>query len=130
MKRLIGGLVGILAIFEIALFVYAEIEASCPPGIFHDFCVSEKRPEYVNKISLMIQVLFFGIFVIAVSLLAAGGIQWVNSKGNKTKISHAKKAVIAGTILIIFLAFAYYIVQVVAANFYAITPARTGLPQL
>ena len=56
--------------------------------------------------------------------------QWSRSKGDKTKIKAAKKEVIAGVILVILLAFAYYIVQVIAANYYGMTVGRHALPRL
>ena len=116
MKKFIGGIVGVLLLVEIALFVSAKIESSCPPEMMEELCYLQKRPLFASKISLMLQTSFFGAIVIAFILLTSGSVQWIKSKGNKTKSKSAKKEVIAGAILSTFLMFAYYIVQLIAAH--------------
>lgn len=108
-------LIPVLSIFSFASLVspaYAATVNTCPGGDFASLCTWNFN-SVPNIISSVITLVLIGAVVIAIFFLLLGGIRWITSGGDKTKVDEARKQIVAAIIGLVIAFLAFFIIRVV-----------------
>ncbi|OGH47795.1 MAG: hypothetical protein A3A51_03750 [Candidatus Levybacteria bacterium RIFCSPLOWO2_01_FULL_39_10] len=70
-----------------------------------------------NVVGNILNVVFIVAVIIALAFLIYGGIKWVTSGGDKTKVEGARNTIVAALIGLVLVFLAYFILQIVFALF-------------
>jgi hypothetical protein len=117
MKKLVSLLTGSLATLTVALPAFAQQNINpCPKALGGDICNIDANG-FGTIVSNIITILMILAVVIAVIYLIWGGVQWILSGGDKSKVESARNAIIGSIIGLVIVFLAYFIVSVVAGTF-------------
>ena len=127
MKKAIGTTLGLAATLSIALPVYAETAVNtCPTGGFAALC-NIKAADFGPMVGKVVTILLIIAAVVSLFFLVYGGIRWVTSSGDKTKVEAARNTIISALVGLIIAFLAYFIFSVVL-NFFGLTPQTLVMP--
>ena len=111
MKKILP-IAGVIAsYFSFAQFAFAEIP--CPTG----FSVCSGSGDFGKVIGTVITLAFTFAVVVALGYLIYGGIKWILSEGDKTKVEESRNHVIAAVIGLIVVFLSYFILNIVLTVF-------------
>ena len=129
MKKVIGTTLGLAATLSLALPVYAEQTIdTCPTGGFAALC-NIKATDFGPMVGKVVTILLIIAAVVSLFFLVYGGIKWVTSSGDKTKVESARMTIISALVGLIIAFLAYFIFSVVL-SFFGLTPQNLVLPKL
>jgi hypothetical protein len=106
------GSLGLLAYSALPAFAATTIDP-CPPGNFNRLCSAFNPNDTGRLVGVVINILLIAAVLIALFFLIWGGIRWITSGGDKTKVEEARKHIVAAIIGLIVAFLAYFIIQVV-----------------
>lgn len=118
MKKLTAIATGIAAVFSAALPAYATAAQVnlCPSGPLATLC-SLNAQKFATLIGNFITILLIIAAVIAIFFLIWGGIKWITSSGDKTKVESARNTIISSIVGLIIAFLAYFIISLVLSIF-------------
>jgi len=111
-----------LIIIEVMRDILAQtpIDITAPPGaVTQDISLS-------NLPAFLIQLAFVAGIVISIAFLIYGGIKWVLSGGDKTKVESARGHIVAAIVGLVIIAGAYTIISIIFQIIGASNPITTG----
>lgn len=114
MKKIIGSSLGILLPFVVAAPVLAagNIEICPANSQFNALCnlTAENAPAIIRNIIVIILII---AVIIAVFFLIFGGIKWILSGGDKSKVESARNHIVAAIVGLIIALVAFFILFIV-----------------
>jgi divalent metal cation (Fe/Co/Zn/Cd) transporter len=129
MKKVLGIATGSLATLAAALPAFAQANINpCPTGIGGQIC-SIQPDQFGSIVSNVITILIIVAVIIAVVFLIWGGIQWILSGGDKSKVESARNSIIGAIIGLVIVFLAYFIISVVA-NAFGVSITNLTLPKI
>lgn len=122
MKKLLGSISTGLFFLSTAVPAFAQVDldpcAKGSPGSkINDTLCSVDATKTGDVISNIIIALFVIAAVLALVFLVWGGIKWILSGGDKTKVEAARSTIIAAIIGLIIVFLSYFILQIVLGLF-------------
>ncbi len=107
---------GAAASFFYASPVFAD-NTLCPNSSSGFFSLCEKNASIGGIVSLVVNVVLFAGFALALIFLIIGGIKWITSGGDKAQTESAKQAVTSALIGLVVVLAAYILVNVILQFF-------------
>ena len=102
------------------ILAQTPIDITAPPGaVTQDISLS-------NLPAFLIQLAFVAGIVISIAFLIYGGIKWVLSGGDKTKVESARGHIVAAIVGLVIIAGAYTIISIIFQIIGASNPITTG----
>lgn len=101
----------------------------CPAGQFDALCklqLTDKNPIIWNVVNILIVI----AAILSLFFLIWGGIKWITSGGDKTKVDEARKTLTAAIIGLIITLLAFFIITLIASLFGIERGALFTLPRL
>jgi hypothetical protein len=131
MKKLLGVVTALTLYSQLADSAFAENLSLCPAnGIGAGICRTFNNPN--TGFSSIIQVLINGAFVIAIvaalGYLLYGGVKWIISQGDKTKVEGARNHVVSAIIGLVIVFMSYLILNIIVQIFTGTNLANLELP--
>ena len=129
MKKAIGTTLGLASTLALALPVYAATTVNtCPTDAAFAALCNIKAADFGPMVGKIVTVLLIIAAVVSLFFLIWGGIRWVTSSGDKTKVEAARNTIISALVGLIIAFLAYFIFSVVL-NFFGLSPQTLSLPQ-
>ena len=128
MKKVLSIAIGSLATLAAALPAFAQTNINpCPSGMGKVCNIG--ADQFGPIVSNVITILIIIAVLIAVLFLIWGGIQWIMSGGDKSKVESARNSIIGAIIGLVIVFLAYFIISVVA-NLFDVNISNLTLPKL
>jgi len=128
MKKVLGTTLGIASALSLALPVYAQSSVNtCPTDTSFAALCNIKASDFGPMVGKVVTVLLIIAAVVSLFFLIWGGIRWVTSSGDKTKVEAARNTIISALVGLIIAFLAYFIFSVVL-NFFGLSPQNLTLP--
>jgi hypothetical protein len=130
MKKLIAGASSAALFLSSVSFAFAQTKVDpCETGQFNALCGlnAEKFGPFVGVI---INAVFVIAVIVALAYLIYGGIRWIMSQGDKSKVQDARNHIIAAVIGLIIVFLAYFIINIILGVFLGINISQLELPNL
>lgn len=128
MKKLATTIAGAATYLSLAGSAFAQTIDPCPQGDFNALCSKFQASDTGRIIGVVLTFLLIAAVVVALFFLIWGGIRWITSGGDKTKVESARGHIIAAIIGLIIAFVAYFIVQIIL-NIFGLGPvSRLELP--
>ena len=128
---LTGAAASAVTYLSLALPAFAQVTINpCPPSgsQFQPLCnLNANRIGPV--ISSVVTILLIAAALIALFFLIFGGIRWITSGGDKSKVESARNTIIAAIIGLIIALLAFFIITIVL-GFFGLSLANLQLPKL
>ena len=130
MKKVIGTALGIAASLAMALPAYAggANVNPCPTGSMNALCNLQAK-DFGKIIGQFVTILLIIAAVISLFFLIWGGIRWITSSGDKTKVESARSTIISALVGLVIAFLAYFIFSVVLGIF-GLSPSSLALPTI
>jgi hypothetical protein len=129
MKKLASLLLGSSATLLPVIPAFAASTINpCPTGLGGSMCNIQSNG-FGTIVSNIITILIIGAIVIAVVFLVWGGIKWILSGGDKSKVESARGTIIGAIIGLVIVFLSYFLISIVAGIF-GISINNLTLPQL
>ena len=130
MKKALGTTLGFISTLALALPVYAQTTVdTCPTDTGFTALCSIKASDFGPIVGKAVTILLIIAAVVSLFFLIWGGIRWVTSSGDKTKVEAARNTIISALVGLIIAFLAYFIFSVVL-NFFGLSPQTLILPKL
>lgn len=108
MKKILGFISGSYLYLLAAKAIFAAdvpIVLKPPAGSIKEDVPFEKLPQFIVTLLFVLGIIF------AISYLVYGGIRWVMSKGDKTKVEEARNHIVAALVGLVIVAAAFFFVN-------------------
>jgi hypothetical protein len=129
MKKVLGTTLGIASTLALALPVYAQTNVdTCPTDTGFAALCSIKAADFGPMVGKVVTVMLIIAAVVSLFFLIWGGIRWVTSSGDKTKVEAARNTIISALVGLIIAFLAYFIFSVVL-GFFGLTPQTLVIPK-
>lgn len=133
MKRLITGASTAAIFLSSVPFAFAEDQGTsvdpCQSGQFNTLC-DLNADKFGGFVGVLINAIFVIAVIIALAYLIYGGIRWIMSQGDKSKVQDARNHIIAAIIGLIIVFLAYFIINIILGVFLGINITELRLPNL
>ncbi len=129
MKKALAATTGILATLIPSSFAFAQVSINTCPKLPGSTICALQANQFGTVVSNIITALVIIAVIIAVIFLVWGGIKWIMSGGDKAKVESARNTIIGGTIGLVLVFLAYFIITLVAGLF-GVNIANLTLPNL
>jgi len=118
MKKIASSISAAAVYLSLALPAFAADTPlnTCATGQFSALC-NYNNTKLGNVISTVVTVLLVGAAVISLFFLIYGGIRWITSGGDKSKVDSARQTIVASIIGLIIALLAYFIINIVLGFF-------------
>lgn len=119
MKKILATLTPVYVFLSSGSFAFADVNVNpCKgaDGISAALCKLDPA-NFGNMVSGLINAAFVIAVIVALGYLIYGGIRWIMSQGDKTKVENARNHVIAAVIGLVIVFMAYLIISVVLQIF-------------
>lgn len=132
MKKLIAGASSAALFLNSTSFAFAKDGTSVDPCQTGDFSVLCKlnAGQFGGFVGVIINAIFVIAVIIALAYLIYGGIRWIMSQGDKSKVQDARNHIIAAVIGLIIVFLAYFIINIILGVFLGINISQLELPNL
>ncbi len=118
MRKIAAIASALFAYLSFAPYAFAASISVCPPGgtSFSALC-NQDSSHFGTIIGSLITLAFILAIVVALAFLIYGGIKWILSEGDKTKVEESRNHVIAAVIGLIVVFLSYFILNLVIGFF-------------
>lgn len=114
---------------SMAAFAYAASDSICPTGQFAPLCTL-RLDNVSNIVSRIVTILLIFAVVVALVFLIMGGIRWIMSGGDKSKLDSARGTVTAAIIGLVIALLAFFILNVITYMFTKNTITNLSIPTI
>jgi hypothetical protein len=111
-----------------ALPAFAQNVNPCPAGQFAGLC-KFSTDKIGTVLANIVTVILIAAAIISLFFLIFGGIRWITSGGDKSKVESARNTIIAAIIGLIIALLAFFIITIVL-GFFGLSLANLQLPKL
>lgn len=129
MKKVLGTALGIASSLSFALPAYAGLNMNPAPQGGMAALGNLKASDFGKLIGQFVTILLIIAAIISLFFLIWGGIRWVTSSGDKTKVESARSTIISALVGLVIAFLAYFIFSVVLGLF-GLSPSSLSLPVL
>lgn len=130
MKKLITGASTAAIFLSSAPFAFADTPVDpCQSGQFNVLCALNAE-KFGGFVGVIINAVFVIAVIVALAYLIYGGIRWIMSQGDKSKVQDARNHIIAAVIGLIIVFLAYFIINIILGVFLGINISQLELPSL
>ena len=116
LKKLSAAAITTLGFLSLATPAFA-VSDLCPRASGYDYSILCKLDLTGNFFGSLITIIFVIATILALIYLIYGGIKWVLSGGDKTKVDAARSSIVAAIVGLIIVFLAYFILNVVVGLF-------------
>lgn len=116
MRKILAGIGSTLGFLTFAPTVFAQTINTCPEGQFSVLC-DITSGDFGDIVSALITFAFILAVIIALAYLIYGGIKWITSGGDKSKVESARSHIVAAIIGLVIVLLVYFILTIVIGIF-------------
>ncbi len=124
MKKLVSAAVGVVSYLSLAGGAFAQTVDPCPKGEFNALCSKFNASDTGSIIGTVLTFLLIAAVIVALFFLIWGGIRWITSGGDKTKVDSARGHIVAAIVGLLIAFVAYFIVQIIL-NVFGLGPVSS-----
>src|SRR5581483_560757 len=117
-KKVLAFITSALTFVFFATPAFADVPVqTCDPNSFFNALCNKNAANLGSIVSSMISAAFVIAIIIALGFLVYGGIKWILSEGDKSKVEESRNHVMAAIIGLIVVFLSYFILNIVVGFF-------------
>ncbi|HEX8931554.1 MAG TPA: hypothetical protein VF810_00185 [Patescibacteria group bacterium] len=118
-----------VSFLSITTFAYAAGGNICPTGQFSPLC-SLRLDQGSSIVGRIVSILLIVAVVVALIFLIIGGLRWIMSGGDKSKVDSARSTVTGAVVGLVIALLAYFILNVVVFLFTKSSITNLSIPTI